>query len=186
MSDKRQKKNTTKINKKKSKNRKIPTLRPDNDGEIPAKTTYIKDTECFRINDIDIDKIRVSDKKRYEKQYYVFYEHDNDEYIPLKIDLKDVVGYYNHYKDNSKYDVKYSAKRMNFKLYDNSIDRIYYIFEHNEEKLGIDFNSFTYESKAEEYLKTIVSDETLFIKNNKTSMIPNENTKCKCRVVLQI
>ena len=73
MTHKRSKKNTTKNkkNNKASKNRKIPTLRLDNDDEIPAKTTYIKDAECFKINDIlikyidiiDINKIRVSDKK---------------------------------------------------------------------------------------------------------------------------
>ena len=53
MSDKRSKKNTTKDiknNKKASKNRKILTLRLDNDAEIPAKTTYIKHVECFKIN----------------------------------------------------------------------------------------------------------------------------------------
>ena len=69
MSDKRSKKNTTKNNKKASKSRKILTLRLDNDAEIPAKTAYIKDTECFRINDIDIDKIRVSDIKLYNKEH---------------------------------------------------------------------------------------------------------------------
>ena len=73
MTHKISKKNTTKNNKKNkaSKNRKIPPLRLDNDDEIPAKTTYIKDVECFKINDIlikyidiiDINKIRVSDKK---------------------------------------------------------------------------------------------------------------------------
>ena len=66
MSDKRSKKNTTKDiknNKKASKNRKILTLRLDNDAEIPAKTTYIKHVECFKINEIDINKITVSDKK---------------------------------------------------------------------------------------------------------------------------
>ena len=101
MSDKRSKKNTTKINKnnKASKNRKILILRLDDDAEIPAKTTYIKDTECFEINDIDINKIRVSDKKLYNKQhnsynYYVFYEHNN-KYLPLKIIFIDMVGYYN-------------------------------------------------------------------------------------------
>ena len=52
MSDKRSKKNTTKNSKnnKPSNNRKIATLRLDNNDEIPAKTTYIKDTACFRIN----------------------------------------------------------------------------------------------------------------------------------------
>ena len=99
-SDKRKKENTTKNNKKASKNRKIPTSRLVNYADIPPKTTYIKNTACFRINDIDTDKIRVSDKNLYNKQhnsykYYVLYEHDN-EYIPLKIILEDVVGYYNY------------------------------------------------------------------------------------------
>ena len=88
----------------------------------------------------------------------MFYEHD-DTYIPLKIILRNVVGYYNDYKDNSKYDAKYSAKRMNFKLDDDSFDKIITIFEHIEEKIRIDLNNFTHESKGEEYLKTIVSDE---------------------------
>ena len=190
MSDKRSKKNTTKSNKKASKNSKIPTLRLDNNDEIPAKTTYIKDTECFRINDIDINKIRVSDKKLYNKEhnsykYYVFYEHD-DKYIPLKIILRDVVDYYNDYKDNSKYDSKCSAKTMNFKLDDHSLNKIIDIFEYIEEKLKIDLNTFTYESKGEDYLKTKVSDETCFRKDNTTNIIPNENTKYNCRVLLQI
>ena len=69
MSIKRRKKNTTKNKKKVSKNRKIPALRLGNDVEIPARTTYIKDTECFRIDDIDTNKIRVSDKKLYNKEH---------------------------------------------------------------------------------------------------------------------
>ena len=96
LSDKRSKKNTTKNNKnnkKPSKNRKTLTLRLDNDVKIPAKTTYIKVVECFKINDIDINKIKVSDIKLYSKQhnsykYYVFYEHDDNKCIPLKIVLK--------------------------------------------------------------------------------------------------
>ena len=76
----------------------------------------MKDTKCFKIDDVDINKIRGSDKKLYSKEhnsykYYVFYEHDYDEYISLRIVLKDVVGYYNDYKDNSKYDAKYIAKK---------------------------------------------------------------------------
>ena len=99
-----------------------------------------------------------------------------------------MVGYYNDYKDNSKYDAKYSAKRMNFRLNDDSLDKVYNIFEDIEEKLGIDLNDFVYESRGEEYLKTTVSDETCFRKNknNKTNIIPKENTKYNCRVLLQI
>ena len=193
MSDKRSKKNTTKNNKKASKNRKTSTLRLDNGVEIPAKTAYMKKTKYIKINDIDTDKIRVSDKKLYNKEhnsykYYVIYEHD-DEYIPLRIILRDMVGYYNDYKDNSKCDVKYSAKRMNFRLSDDDdlLIKFYDIFGHIEEKLGIVLN-YLCESKGEEYLKTNVSDETCFRKSkvNKTNIIPDKNTKNTFRVLLQI
>ena len=175
-------KTTTKNNKKASKNKTIPPLRFDNGVEIPAKTSYIKDTKCFKINEINIDKIRASESRLYSKEhnsykYYVFFYEHSDEYIPLKIILKDVVGYYNDYKDKSKYDTKYSAKRMNFRLNgDDSLSKVYDIFEHIQEKLGIDLNNFMYESSGEEYLKTIVSDETYFRKNkdDKINIIPNE------------
>ena len=137
--------------------------------------------ERFKINDIDTNKMRVSDKKLYRKEhnaykYYVLNEHDK--YIPLKIILKVVVGYYNDYKDK--------GKTMNFKLHDDSLDKFYDIFEYIEKKLKIDLSNFTYESKGEEYLKTKVSDETYFRKDkdDKTNIIPNENTKYNCRVLL--
>ena len=77
ITDKKSKKNTTKDNKKAPKNKAILKLKLDNDVEIPAKTAYPKATKYFKINDIDIDKIRVSDKKLYNKEhnsykYYVF------------------------------------------------------------------------------------------------------------------
>ena len=120
MSEERTKKNATKNNIKTSKNRKIFTLKLDDGAEIPAKTAYIKDTKYFKIDDIDINKIRVSNKKHYSKEhnsykYYVFYEDDN-KYIRLKITLKNVVGYYNVFKDN---DGKYNIKKMNFVLDDD-------------------------------------------------------------------
>ena len=117
----------------------------------------------------------------------MFYEHNN-EYTPLRIILKDVVGYYNVYKNNSKYYVKYSAKKMNLRFSndDDSLDNVYGIFNHIEEKLNIDLSSYIYEdSKGEKYLKTIISDETCFRKN-KDNIIPDENTKYSCRALLQI
>ena len=88
-----------------------------------------------------------------------------------------MVGY-NDYKDN--------GKTLNLKLDDASLDKIYDIFEYIEKKT--DLNYFTYESKGEEDLKTKVSDETSFRKDkdNKTNIIPKENTKYNCRVLLQI
>ena len=98
----------------------------------------MKDTECFKINDIDVDKIIVSDKRLCSKQhnpykYYVSYDLDN-KYIPLKIILIDAVRYYNDYKGNSKYDTKYSAKKINLRLDHDSLDKVYDIFEYIEKK----------------------------------------------------
>ena len=134
MTDKRSKKNTTKNNKNTTKNKGILKLKLDNGVEIPAETAYAKATKYFKINDIDIDKIRVSDKKLYNKEhnsykYYVFYGHSN-EYIPLRIILKDFAGYY-----------------------DDSLLKIISIFEYIEEKLGIDLGSYFYgDKRREKYL----------------------------------
>ena len=99
-----------------------------------------------------------------------------------------MVRYYNDYKDNGKNDSKCSAKTMNFKLDDDSLDKIINVFEYIKKKRKIDLHTFTYESKGERYLKTKVSDETCFRKDkdNKINTIPNENTKYNCRVLLQI
>ena len=101
--------------------------------------------------------------------------------------LRDVVGYYNDYKDKSKYDVKYTAKKMNFKLDDDLLDKFYDIFGHTEEKLGLDdLSDFKYESiRGEQYLKTCVSDETYF-REGKHNPISDKNTTYICRVLLQI
>ena len=99
MSNKKEKKNTAKTLKKTPKNRKTLMLKLDNGVEVPARTVYVKDNiKCVKFNDVEINKIRVSEQRLYSKQhnaykYYVIYEHDN-EYIPLRVTLKDVVGYY--------------------------------------------------------------------------------------------
>ena len=70
----------------------------------------------------------------------MLYEHNN-EYMPLRITLKDVVGYYDVYNNDDK--------RMNFKINDELSNKIYQrlanIFEHIEEKLNITLNDFTFE-----------------------------------------
>ena len=115
MTDKKSKNNITKSNKKAPKNKGILKLKLDNDAEIPAKTAYAKATEYFKIDDIDIDKIRVSKRMFYNEthnsyKYYVFYEHDN-KCIPLRIILKDFVGYYNVYENT---DAEYTTKKNEF------------------------------------------------------------------------
>ena len=59
MSDKRTKKNKKEHRKKQhNEKKKTLTLKLDNGYEIPAKTTYMENTECFEIDEIDIDKIK--------------------------------------------------------------------------------------------------------------------------------
>ena len=69
MSEKGGKKKIFKNNKKVSKDKKTVTLKLNNGVEIPAKNIYNKDSRVFNINDIDIDKIRVSDEKVYNKKH---------------------------------------------------------------------------------------------------------------------
>ena len=68
--------------------------------------------------------------------------------MPLRITLKDVVGYYDVYNDD---------KRMNFKINDELSDKICQrltnILENIEEKLNITLNDFTFEKKAKATLK---------------------------------
>ena len=120
--------------------------------KIPAKIVFMKDnSKCFGINDIDINKIRISEKSLYIKQhnaykYYVLYAHNN-EYMPSRITLKDLVGYYDVYNDD---------KRINFKINDELADRICQIleniFEQFEKKLDIASNDFTFEKKRRKVL----------------------------------
>ena len=66
MPNKKEKKNATK---KTSKTRNTLMLKLDNGAEIPTRTAYMKDnTKCFKMNDIDINKIRVSERKVYSKK----------------------------------------------------------------------------------------------------------------------
>ena len=62
-------------------------------------------------------------------KYYVFYE-DGDKYVPLRIVLKDVPGFYKDFKDN--------GKAMNFKFDgdDESTGKTIAIFEHIGTKLN--------------------------------------------------
>ena len=60
MSDKKEEKDTAKNT---SRTKKIPILKLDHEKKIPARIVYTKDnSKCFGINDIDINKIRISEK----------------------------------------------------------------------------------------------------------------------------
>ena len=83
------------------------------------------------------------------------YEHDN-EYIPLRIILKDAISYYSVYNDEP---------------YGKLSD----IFEDIHEKLKITFDDFTFlRNDGEEHFNTKVSNETYFKEDIKATVILKE------------
>ena len=70
-------------------------------------------------------------KKHNSYKHYVFYE-DGNEYIPLKVTLTDVLAYYNIFKGDNK--------TMNFKLDNNSLEKIIDIFDHIGKIINIDLD----------------------------------------------
>ena len=166
MSDKRVKNNKkehSKNEQKKDKNTFMLDL--DNGEQVSAKNTYMEGTDVFEIDEIDIDKIRLSKKYSHKKEHesykhYEFYEH-NDEYIPLKIILSNLIGYYNEFNDTG-------SKKTHFVLKGNLEDKFYDIFDNIKEKSVIDNIDYAYESgnRGIEYIKTTVSNNTLFLRDN--------------------
>ena len=76
---------------------------------------------------------------------------------------------------------------MGFEVDGNPGDKIYDIFENIREKLNIDSIDYLSQSGKTgiEYLKTIMSDKTLF-EIDDYRIIPSEKTKYSCNVMLQI
>ena len=110
---------------------------------------------------------------------YVFYEHNN-EYIPLKIILNNVAAYYRKFKITD-------AKGMGFEPSGKAEDKIYDIFENIKEKSNIDSINYAGQSDKTgfEYLRTTVSDRTLF-EIDDYRIVPSEKTTYSCNVILQI
>ena len=185
-----------------SRTKKFPIIKLDNNDKTPVRIVYVKDNnDCFGIDEIDANKIRVSEKSLYNKQhnaykYYVLYGH-NDKYMPLRITLRNVVGYYDVYNDDKKMDFKINNEHSG-KIY----QRLENIFEHIEEILKIVLNGFTFEKIGERYFKMKVNDETCFKESIKSTLIlkvgkvtpkesdanftPKENVMYTCRVLFQI
>ena len=77
------------------------------DKKIVKKYNFYRGkTKLFEIEDIDLDKIKVSvqegnDKKKGSYKYFIGYD-DNGEIVPLVIDLSQMIGYYKIHKDDNK------------------------------------------------------------------------------------
>ena len=70
MSNKKEKRDTVKNT---SRTKKIPMLKLDNEKKIPAKNVCMKDnSKCFGISDIDVNKVRISEKSLYSRQHNAY------------------------------------------------------------------------------------------------------------------
>ena len=96
-----------------------------------------------------------------------------------------MVGYYNECKDNK--DTKKTTKKLRFMLESKLEDKFYDILENIKEKSNIANIDYVYVSptKGDEYLKTTVSDNTLFDIDN-SRIISSRDVKFLCNVLLQI
>ena len=114
------------------KTKKTSMLMFDNEEEIDKNDICMDSNVCFEIDEIEIDKIRVSKEypsgKNGKYRNFVFYEHEN-EYVLLKIVLRDVEGYYAEYK---------GINNMNFLLNGSVYDVIFDVFEDNGKKSNIE------------------------------------------------
>ena len=150
---------------------------------------FRKDSKHCNINDIDINKIRVSEAKLFMKEnnsckHYVFYE-DGDKYIPLNICFSKMLGgYYNEYP-NEDGNV---SKTISFVIDGDLINRINDIFKYIEEKLDIVLQECFYQGEIDHYLRTKIYKGTRFNKKGCRGIhtVPNKNTKYECKPLLQI
>ena len=91
----------------------------------------------YKIQDIDLNKIKISKKKFYSKsnnayKHYFVYDYNN-ETIPLLIGLPEMTGRYKVFKD---------CKTMNFTFGDEELLKKYKeIFEDVSKKIGKEFST---------------------------------------------
>ena len=148
----------------------------DNDEEIDRNDICRNSNLCFEIDDIEIDKIRVSKEYPYEKngkyRNFVFYEHEN-EYVLLKIILRDVEGYYAEHK---------GINNMNFLLKDSV-----YVFEDIENKSNIEDIIYSFEtSSGFDYLKTNVPRNVAFKVDGVDNITPDTSDRYLCSAIIEI
>ena len=142
----------------------------------------LRDTgDCFETDKIDIDNIRVSKKYpcgnngKYKNP--VCYETE-DNYVPLKIILRNIEGYYAEYK---------CINSMNFMLKNDAHVTIFDIFENIENKSNIEDIICLFEtSNGNDYLKASVSRTTAFGVDGIENITPCKSDKYLCNVVIEI
>ena len=110
------------------------------------------------MNNIDVDKILVSEKEKYGKynslKYFIGYN-DNDIIRPLHLELSQMTSYINKFNENINTNKNKNAITMSLKAKDKKLFKNYNKFwKKNEKLMKIDFNTKPTYSSDDKYIKT--------------------------------
>ena len=110
------------------------------------------------MNNIDVDKILVSEKEKYGKynslKYFIGYN-DNDIIRPLHLELSQMTSYINKFNENINTNKNKNAITMSLKAKDKKLFKNYNKFwKKNEKLMKLDFNTKPTYSSDDKYIKT--------------------------------
>ena len=107
-----------------------------------------KNKKIFNINNIDVDKILVSKKEKYDKYNSLntlFGYSNNDIIRPLYLELPQMTGYINKFNENKSKNKNKNAITMSLKVKEKNLFKNYNkIWKKIETLMKIDFNTKTY------------------------------------------
>ena len=151
-----------------------------------SRRDFYRDKRLFKIEDIDINKIVVSDKEVYSKEnnsskYFIGYNDDDDVIRPLRVKLSQMVGYIKHLKNDNAINKTMSFKATNDRLLN------YYneIWKSISSLMSKEFDSdLVYGDKyRKSKIKSCRDDiQTRFHKKG----VPRENVACYCLSVIML
>ena len=140
-----------------------------------TKSSFYKNKKLFSLNDIDVNKILVSNKEPYgtknSLKCFIAYN-DGDAIRPLCILLPQMIGYVKHFDSN---------KTMSFKTSDNKLLKKYKkIWEKVGNLLNIEFGSEPVYGDVDKYIKTKVETYGDRVNTNfQGQKVPEENASYK-------
>ena len=153
-----------------------------NDKKI-KNTTFTTTTKIFNIDDIDSNKILVSEKEQYGKNnsfiYFIGYN-DNDVIRPLCLKLSKMTGYINKFDENKIAMSLMVKEKQLLKNYNK-------IWKKIERLMSIDFDSKTTYGDDDKYIKTkIKTYADIIITNFHNKKMPKEKVPCKCLSIIML
>ena len=146
------------------------------------KSDFYKNKKVFQIDDIDVNKILISEKEPYSTKnalkYFIGYN-DNDVIRPLCARLPQMTGYDRTFNENATISFKASNKQL-LKNYNK-------IWEKVEKLLRIDFESKPVYGDDDKYIKTKIKIYAgSMITNFHNKKMPKEKAPCKCLSIIML